>query len=295
MRAGDSLALRCSAKINLYLAVTGARSDGYHDIETFFQPVSIYDSLRLTLSGAGISLSGDDPGIPWDSTNLCHRAAVELFGAAGYGGGVSIEVRKEIPHGAGLGGGSSDAAAVLFGLDALIGAGLGSDRLMELGLRIGSDVPFFLSGGPAIGRGRGERLEGRDGLRGGRILIVKPPFSVSTAWAYDNVKIVLTKGCGVDRLNCLMEGLKDLPDIGSETFNSFESVVVEKYPEIGCVLESLRSAGSSLCSLSGSGAACFALFGTERKAIEAERLFREKGFFTRIARPVDRMLEYIQW
>ncbi len=153
-------------------------------------------------------------------------AAVELFAAAGYGGGVSIEVRKEIPHGAGLGGGSSDAAAVLFGLDALLGAGLGRDRLMELGLRIGSDVPFFLSGGPAIGRGRGERLEVRDGLRGGRILIVKPPFSVSTAWAYDNVKIVLTKGCGVDRLNCLMEGLKDLPDIGSETFNSFESVVV---------------------------------------------------------------------
>ncbi|MCU0640342.1 MAG: hypothetical protein MUF59_10830, partial [Candidatus Krumholzibacteria bacterium] len=127
------------------------------------------------------------------------------------------------------------------------------------------------------------------------ILIVKPPFSVSTAWAYANVKIVLTKGCGVDRLNCLMEGLKDLPDIGSETFNSFESVVVGKYPEIGCVLESLRSSGASLRSLSGSGAACFGLFGSERKAIEAERLFREKGFFTRIARPVDRMLEYIQW
>ncbi len=295
MSAGDSLALRCSAKINLYLNVTGRRNDGYHDIETFFQPVSIYDRVRLTLSDVGIRLEGDDPGIPWDRTNLCYRAAEEFFDSEGYCGGVVIEVLKDIPHGAGLGGGSSDAAAVLFGLDRLLGSGIGRERLMELALRVGSDVPFFLSGGPAIGRGRGELLENRAGLRDGWILIVKPPVRISTKWAYDNVKIVLTKGGGVDKLKCLMEGLKDFPDICFDTVNSFESVAIGKYPEIGEVLGSLRREGAVLSSLSGSGAACFALFDMENKAMEVGKLFGKKGFFTRIARPVDRMLELFQW
>lgn len=290
-----SIGVRCAAKINLYLDVLRRRPDGYHDIETFFQPVSLCDEIRIAAAEKGVELKGDDPSIHWDATNLCYRAAELLIEKTGYPGGAIIEVKKRIPHGAGLGGGSSDAAAVLFGLDKLYGLELGPDKLSAIALEIGSDVPFFLCGGPAVGRGRGELLERMEGLKSGYILIVKPPDTVSTAWAYDKVKIVLTRTGEGDRLNYLLKGLKVFPDIILESYNSFESIVAEAYPKVRDILRTFKDEGAVLSSLSGSGAACFALFGEEERARKVKDLYKDRGYFTRIAQPVHQVLELFQW
>jgi 4-diphosphocytidyl-2-C-methyl-D-erythritol kinase len=287
--------IRCNAKINLFLAVTGKRQDGFHDILTFFQPVSIYDELILALTDGQIELTGDAPGIRWDESNLCFKAASEYISATGYDGGVRIDVKKNIPHGAGLGGGSADAAGVLIGMNHLLGKPVGVDVLEEIGLRIGSDVPFFVRGGPAVGRGRGEILEDTRGLSSGSVLIVKPDIPISTETAYDNVRILLTGNSHEDRLNCLVKQVKDFPDMSCKTFNSFESYAAEQYPEIREILEVFRREEPALSLLSGSGSACFALFDKEGRAKEVEKLFMGRGYFTRIARPVDQALELFQW
>ncbi len=295
MLAEDRVSVRCAAKINLYLEVTGKRPDGYHDIVTFFQPVSLYDILRFARGTNGIELTGNDPEIAWNETNLCWKAAEAIFLRAGYSGGVRIEVQKDIPAGAGMGGGSSDAAAVLFALNRLFGFGFDTSDLMEIGLSIGSDVPFFIYGKPAVGRGRGEILEGVPGLSGGWIVIVKPDVSISTLWAYENLKIMLTKKEGKAKLNWLLEGLRNFRSARFETFNSFEDLVKPRYPEIGEVLEILRHEGAILSSMSGSGSACFGLFGREDRAGEVKDLLLKKGFFAKITRPVDQTLGLFQW
>lgn len=286
--------IRGAAKINLYLDVLGKRDDGYHEIETFLQPVGIWDELSIELIGSGIELTGDDPTVPWDRENLCYRAAETLLDRAGSGVGARISVQKRIPHGAGLGGGSSDAAAVLIGLGELLDPGLGEDELADIGLSIGSDVPFFVRGGPAVARGRGEILELTEGLREGWILIVKPDVTVSTRWAYRNLRIGLTRSGGGDTLGQLIEGLKRFPEVELTTWNSFTEPVAERFPEIGSILAILRDSGAILSAMSGSGSACFALFGEQERVVEVHRLFTGKGLFAEIVRPVDRAVVLLQ-
>jgi 4-diphosphocytidyl-2-C-methyl-D-erythritol kinase len=290
----ESITVRCSAKINLYLDVIRRRDDGYHDIETVFQPVTLYDIIRIEPVAGGITLTGDDPGISWDSSNLCWKAAGLILGEDGEGRGVSISVRKNIPAGAGLGGGSSDAAGVLFGVNELLGLEIDRQRLMEMALEIGSDVPFFLFGSPAIGRGRGELLEKTNGLDTGTILIVKPDLNVSTRWAYQNPNLILTRSEGGHKLNCLLGGLKDFPDIALETSNSFQEVVVGEYPEIGRILALLEREGAGLSLMSGSGSACFALYEDDTTASRVMGLMLDEGHSAWIVYPAGRTLELLE-
>lgn len=285
-----SLTVRCAAKVNLFLAVVGKRDDGYHDIVTLFQPVSLRDEVTLEPRTRGISIAGDDPAIPWNKRNLCHRAAKLLLETAECTDGVSIAVRKSIPSGAGLGGGSSDAAGTLTGINELFSLNLPPERLREIALRVGSDVPFFLYGRPAVGRGRGELLEPAPGLPGGYIVIVKPGITVSTSWAYTNVNFLLTRGKSELTLKSLLEGLRNFPNGTLDTCNSFESGVVERFSEIGSILRACRDQGALLCSLSGSGSACFALFRERYRAEEVVKSFIAKGLFAKVTRPVDRAL-----
>ncbi|MBN1164001.1 MAG: 4-(cytidine 5'-diphospho)-2-C-methyl-D-erythritol kinase [Candidatus Krumholzibacteriota bacterium] len=291
MREADSISVRCAAKINLYLAVTGKREDGYHDIETLFQPLSLYDNLALRPRRAGIELHGDDPAIAWDETNLCHRAAAEFFARTGLSAGVDIEVQKAIPPGAGLGGGSSDAAGMIIGLNRLFGTGLSNMGMRQIALSIGADVPFFVFGVPAIGRGRGEILEAARGLPGGWVVIVKPGFEIPTAWAYQNLKIILTRFKSRAKLKYLLEGLKEFPDSQMETYNCFSEMVIGKYPEIGEIAVLLEREGSILSSLSGSGSAYFGLFSGENRAKEVRDLISDRGFFAVVAKPVNKTVE----
>ncbi|UCF06635.1 MAG: 4-(cytidine 5'-diphospho)-2-C-methyl-D-erythritol kinase [bacterium] len=285
-----ALTVKCAAKINLYLDILYRRDDGYHEIETLYQPIALWDRITLSPIEEGVVISGDDPAIPWDEDNLCVRSARALFDHTGFRGGVRIEVEKEIPPGAGLGGGSSDAAAILIGCNELFGLELSANELGDLGAGLGSDIPFFVMGRPALGKGRGEILEAVEGLSGGWILIVKPAISISTQWAYENVNLRLTRGRSGDTLKLLMQDLRGFPGKKLNTYNVFEEGVVEQYPEIGRVLRVLRGAGADVSSLSGSGSACFALFSEASRAEEARGQFVKEGLFTRIARPVSRAI-----
>ncbi len=180
------MSIDAPAKVNLVLRVLGKRADGFHAIETLMVPVTLSDRLEIGLcEGGGLEFTCSDPTLPLDGTNLVCRAVEAFRERTGFDGGVRVHLEKRIPHGAGLGGGSSDAAAVLRGLNGLVGAGLEVEDLEELAAGLGSDVPFFVRGVPAWCRGRGEIVEPHAGeLPGGELLLVKPPFPVPTAWAY---------------------------------------------------------------------------------------------------------------
>jgi len=286
--------VQCAAKINLYLEVVGRRPDGYHDIETLFQPVSLLDEITIEGSVPGISLRGSDRSIPWDDANLCWRAAAAAFEAAGREPAVSIAVEKRIPAGAGLGGGSSDAAGVLAGVDALFGLGLGPDGLAGLALGLGSDVPFFLFGSPAVGRGRGEILEPTEGVPGGWIVLGMPTLTVSTSWAYASLKILLTRPEGGPTLGALIEALKGFPDTALDTYNSFQEAAVGHYPEIGEILAVMRGEGALLSAMSGSGSSCFALFGEPEAAAGTRDRLIKQGFSSWVVRPARRAMVLLQ-
>jgi 4-diphosphocytidyl-2-C-methyl-D-erythritol kinase len=173
------------AKVNLTLRVLGRRPDGFHDIETLMAPLDLADRLEVDLKDSpGVDFSCSDSSLPMDGSNLVCKAVAAFSHVIGRDFGVRIHLEKNIPHGAGLGGGSSDAAAVLKALNELLGVGFSVEELENLAASIGSDVPFFIRCVPAICRGRGERIEPVAGIRGAEILLVKPPFPVSTAWAY---------------------------------------------------------------------------------------------------------------
>lgn len=173
------------AKVNLTLRVLGRRADGFHELETLMAPLDLADRLEVELKDSpGVDFSCSDPSLPVDGSNLVCRAVTAFAASTGRDFGVRIHLEKRIPHGAGLGGGSSDAAATLKALNELLGAGLTTEDLEKLAASIGSDVAFFIRGVPAMCRGRGERVEPVEGVLSAEILLVKPPFPVSTAWAY---------------------------------------------------------------------------------------------------------------
>ena len=178
--------VRAAAKINLNLRVLGRNATtGFHDIETWMTPVTLADELRIELAGApGIRLLCSEPDLDSGPSNLAWRAAGAFLDATGFHGGVEISLDKQIPHGAGLGGGSSDAAAVLVSLNTLAGEPLEVDALLSLAASLGSDVPFFVRGLAAVATGRGEHLEPRPLPAPLDLLLLKPPFPIATAWAY---------------------------------------------------------------------------------------------------------------
>jgi len=184
----ELISIAAPAKINLSLRILGKRSDGFHELETLMAPIQLADMLEISHgSGKGINLTCNDPELSTGEDNLCVKAARAFLVATGLEHGIAITLLKKIPHGAGLGGGSSDAAAVLKGLNELFDHPLVVEELEQIAATLGSDVPFFLGDGPAWCRGRGEILETlKDAtvLPGRRLLLIKPPFPVPTAWAY---------------------------------------------------------------------------------------------------------------
>jgi 4-diphosphocytidyl-2-C-methyl-D-erythritol kinase len=176
--------LLAPAKINLSLEVRGKRADGFHEIETVMLPVSLADTLDIACAGAGIAFTCSDATLPCDDTNLVVRAAKLFFERTKNSSGVAIHLEKKIPHGAGLGGGSSDAATTLVALDALFDTRLGTPALSAMAAELGSDIPFFIYRSAAVCRGRGEIVEPFAFAEKLPLLLVKPAFGVPTPWAY---------------------------------------------------------------------------------------------------------------
>lgn len=267
------------AKVNLFLKVLSKRPDGYHEILSLMQPVSLYDELTVEVEeGDGIVVSADHAGVPGGKDNLAYRAADLVLRETGLKRKVSIFIGKRIPVGAGLGGGSSNAATVLMGLNSFLGSPVKEQRLMELGASIGSDVPFFILKTPAIATGRGEVLKRVKLPRYGYVL-VNPGFHVSTAWAYNNLD--LTKKPEDNILMYSEETLGSVHDIKDFLQNDLEAVTAGRYPEISAIKGALVEAGALGSLMSGSGPTVFGVFSETGKAEEAFQRLKgtlDKGF-----------------
>ncbi|HDT14086.1 MAG TPA: 4-(cytidine 5'-diphospho)-2-C-methyl-D-erythritol kinase [Candidatus Aminicenantes bacterium] len=259
--------VRAFAKINLGLEVVGGRPDGYHDIRTLFQTVSLADELAFEAAPDGaLDLSGDDPAIPWDRTNLVHRAAVLLRERTGSDRGARIAVRKAIPAGRGLGGGSSDAAVTLRALSEQWGLGLGRKDLAPLARRLGADVPFFLEGGLCLGEGIGDRLTPLPDLSSLACLLAFPPYPIATPTIYAGLDASLTSPMKESKIMRFLE----TGDFGLLE-NDLERVIFRAHPELASWTRSFREEGALLSQVSGSGSAVYGLFPDTASADEARR------------------------
>jgi len=265
-----SFELKAPAKINLCLRVLERRADGFHNIDSLFFQISLYDRLRFNAADDFLfQCEGPDAGP--DDRNLVVRAARLLQDIHKPVQGVSIHLRKEIPVGAGLGGGSSDAAAALLGLNLFWRLGLKPKELMRLGARLGSDVPFFLAGAAARVGGRGERVVPFVPTFRIPVLVVKPDCQVSTRWAYETLS--LTKGGHNYKLPCSAGMKSGLRGLVNGLFNDFEAGVFRRYPEVADIKSRLISAGAEGAVMTGSGSAVVGVFNSLQKAEEASARF----------------------
>ncbi len=255
----NKIVLKAPAKVNLFLLITGRREDGYHLIYTLFQKIALYDSVELAAGEQnGIVINCPDwldsgPG------NLAYRAAEAFYNAAGLEPGVTISIDKKIPAGGGLGGGSSNAAAVLSGLNALYDSPLSRETLHRLAASIGADCPFFLLDAPAaIGTGTGSDVQKIDTPRRWLVLVL-PGFGVSTQWAYQNFELTTSHQDTIFDARAHLDTLM--------WRNDLEQPVLRKYPQIGEIKQQLLSLGAQAAMMSGSGSTVFGVF-PSRKAAE---------------------------
>ncbi|HEX8285158.1 MAG TPA: 4-(cytidine 5'-diphospho)-2-C-methyl-D-erythritol kinase [Pyrinomonadaceae bacterium] len=266
--SADRLTLPAFAKINLGLRVLGRRPDGYHEISTVFQTITLHDTLTFeTAPGGLLELSCTDPSIPTDGTNLVVRAASALRERFGVDSGARVGLEKAIPAGGGLGGGSSDAAVTLAALAALWGIETGASELAEIGARLGADVPFFLTGGTALGTGTGTDIRPLADAPKMHLCVVSPGVHVSTAEAYKALGArALTKAEAAANLSVSRAEAEFSDSLCDVMSNDFEAVVVRLHPEIGRAREALKGAGALRVMLSGSGSSVFGVFESEAEA-----------------------------
>ncbi len=255
--------VRAPAKLNLGLRILDRRPDGYHEIETVFLPLVLFDTLVVERGPSGIVLETDDPELPLGSDNLAVRAAERACAALGVEARLAIRLEKRIPVAAGLGGGSSDAAGVILGLESLAGQRLPEAERAALALGLGADVPFFLDPRPAIGRGRGERLEPLSRVPEMWWLLVAFPFPISTAQAYRSVTSELT----LPRRRSSIAALLGPAGVGSQPRNDLETAAARLHPEISTARRALERAGASVTGMSGSGPTVYGCF-PDREAAE---------------------------
>jgi len=277
--------LQAPAKINWFLKVGQKRPDGYHEILSLMQFITLYDELSFTPS-EDITVSIENPemlNIPMKD-NLVFKAALKLKEITGTVKGASIKIKKEIPSGAGLGGGSSDAAVTLKGLNDLWSLGLKNNELMDIASRIGSDVPFFLNGPAAVVRGRGDIVE-RINLKESHILLlVKPPISISSSWAYSELDRV--RGTSIVNLPSMdmSVGESKLGLWSSNLHNDLEEPVFISYPELKEIKEKLLKSGALYAAMTGSGSTLFGVFRTDEDAHKVSLNF--KDLWTKVVRTI---------
>ncbi len=273
------------AKINLALAIKARRTDGFHEIESIIQEVEFGDDLFLEQAHS-LTFETDSAQLQTESDNLCLKAA-KLMSSRFQIPGLHIRLIKKIPIGAGLGGGSSDAAAVLRGLNIIYNLDLGNAELRVLAAQIGSDIPFFISGGSAYIQGRGEKVAPVKLDTTYTILLLHPELYINTGWAYANLKMGLTKDCKETKFIGFEFQNLSVDKFRGKFCNDFEKSVFTAYPQLAESKELLYSRGADFASMSGSGSTIYGLF---RDEIQAESVYRElkTRYSCRITRPVSR-------
>lgn len=275
------------AKINLTLDIVGRREDGYHEIETIMHSISLCDTVIVRPARrAGIWLRCNLPYVPCDERNIAYRAALLFFEALGRRGAAMIELRKRIPVGAGMAGGSADGAAVLRLLNRGYGKPFSLEKLKEIGLRLGADVPFCLEGGCRLAQGIGEVLSPAPPLPDCALAVVKPRFSISTKKLYEQMDQAPIQGRPDTpaMLEALARG--DLPRIGGLLANVMEAAALPDRPQIGQICRQLLAEGALGARMTGSGSAVYGIFAQEHQARAALKKMQAPGIQSWVARPI---------
>lgn len=267
------------AKINLYLRIFGKRADGYHDLETVMMPLDFGDEIVCQRRRAGLTLECDDPRLPTDESNLAMRAALALKERCEVTSGARMVLKKRTPLAAGLGGGSSNAATVLRTLNQLWKLNAPESLLHELAAGLGSDINFFLRGGPCLCRGRGELTEPLASALTTTVLMVNPGFGIATKWAYASWAQAASKlTVAPPAVTVLARALagNDLAGVARGLFNSLEAPSVGKFPVLQVLKETLIEHGAAGAMMSGSGATVFGLFADDARATECGQWIRQE-------------------
>lgn len=274
----DTISLKALAKINLGLDVVRRREDGYHEVRMVMQTVHLYDRLEMEKTATqGIELSTNLSYLPVNENNLVYRAGKLLMDEFGITEGIKVYLNKRIPVAAGMAGGSTDAAAMLYGMNELFELGLSREQLMERGVRIGADVPYCLMRGTALAEGIGEILTPLAPMVKCPVLIAKPAISVSTSFVYQNLKLDAdTKHPDIDRLIRDIRK-QDLGAIAGDMGNVLERVTIPNYPVIAQIKEQMMYSGAINAMMSGSGPTVFGLFEEEETAQAAYQKMKESG------------------
>jgi len=259
------------AKVNLFLRVLRKRADGYHDILSLMQRISLCDEMSFSLRDEGIVVTCPGTSLPEDRNNIVYRAAEAVLALAGGKTGVEITIRKKIPVAAGLGGGSSNAATTLVTLNEMAGTNLGTEELMRMGAKLGADVPFFIFGRTALASGIGDHLEAVDGIPPIWFVLVNPGFEISTREVYERLRLGLTE----DSIQYTMPQLTTVSRVAEELYNDLERVSLPLYPALSEIKERLTAQGASGSLMSGSGPTVFGIFESEDDARKAEGKLRE--------------------
>lgn len=284
------------AKINWTLEILGKRPDGYHELRTLLQTIDLADRLSYTRLEQDIEIVCDNPDVPIDETNLAYRAAVSLRDFTGLKCGVRLSIEKRIPVGGGLGGGSSNAAVTLIALQKLWDVHLTLIDLFRLGSKLGSDVPFFISGGTCLGVGRGNEVYPLADLAADYLLLVNPGIKVETPGAYANLPPELTNHAPVDKMPFsleasqagLLSGNGRSEPIWNRMHNDLEIPVLARYPLLGEIKERLKQSGARGILMSGSGSTIFAIFESEKGRQCAFEDLRDTGWWCTPARTLSR-------
>jgi 4-diphosphocytidyl-2-C-methyl-D-erythritol kinase len=286
-RTTMTIRVKSYAKINWALDVLFKREDGFHELRTIYQTVSLHDSLSLSHTDGAIEIVCDDARVPCDETNLAYKAAVRLREATGVKAGARIEITKRIPVAAGLGGGSSNAAATLLGLEKLWQVTPGEPERFEIAANLGSDVPLFLLGGTLLGIGRGEEVYPLEELSCAHLLLVNPGIGVATAAAYASLRR-LTREASPRKIPFAFFAAKGNSELPLVARNDFEEVVLVTHPEIAEVKERLQRLGAKLALMSGSGSTVYAVFDNLETSEQAQQEMRAFGYWAEGARTIGR-------
>lgn len=279
----DEIRLKALAKINLGLDVTGCREDGYHLVRMIMQTIHLFDSVQMEkIKETEIRLTTNIRFLPTNEHNIAYKAAKLLMDEFGIRQGIHIDIKKCIPVSAGMAGGSTDAAAVLYGMNQMYGLKLSNRQLARRALTLGADVPYCLMRGTALAEGIGEKLTRLPAMPRCPVVIAKPGISVSTKWVYENLS--LDDESAHPDIDRLIDDIKqqDLKELASHMGNILEGVTIREYPVIAQIKESLIGHGALNAMMSGSGPTVFALFDDRSRAREAADALRTSGLARQI-------------
>lgn len=277
------ISIKALAKINLGLDVVRKREDGYHEVRMVMQTIHLFDRLEIARTNTGsIHITTNLSFLPTNENNLVYKAAKLLMDEFGIRDGIDVKLNKHIPVAAGMAGGSTDAAAVLYGMNRIFELGLSREELMKRGVKLGADVPYCVMRGTALAEGIGEELTALPPMVKCPVLVAKPQISVSTKFVYENLKLnQATKHPDIDRL---VEDIraKDLQKIAADMGNVLETVTIPNYPIIAEIKQNMMEHGALNAMMSGSGPTVFGLFDQESTAVEAYEAMRASGLAKQI-------------